>query len=908
MRRNRIAFVMTFVLLIVVSALCFPADGLVRVQAYDRLASADISHPYPQDVMRWMLASYERTIFNLDSTALAAEAAPYMEMTISELTAHIDAQERALPNIVSRPAHERATAVMGIMYDEEKDEEIAKRVVVMLHRSAIAYDNIPKTGDVGLRGLANQTPGFCVFAYDKVYNSPYWDELSGIEGVNVRREVENWFIKIFDRLYSANKDVYINNVGPFWIKHLAGMAIVLNDPDRVRDVVALIDNACSPKQWFADGMWSEVTFSYGIQMSGNLNEAISVLSLYTDPEGYTDSRFGLKFGQTVNLRDRWPIMREMIRLNNTAKYPDGSVIAINDTHPDTKSVPAVKIIPEHIAGNIELNYSGLFGIKYGNERDAQQMNLDFHPIAEGLPYVSGHYHGGFLGMTLWSAGMELLPDGGYVSNTGANRYIHMDAFLHNVSWISSLATPSYSLLQSQSTRPNLLAYDDGSKNDKQVQLIEVSQPMTQNENIEMKKRLLVMVATDANHSYVLDVQRLKGGTIHENFLRQVEEEDVTMETELILRDYEEHLAVGGGGQIASSEEEDTSEEDTTDQESADEYLSDPMDTTLGAYLKSQGLSGGLVINQPSLTSPQVLRTGNDFKFSWKGVDSGSTLQAFIKGNPNAVIAFSKFPTMRRVRNNPDVKDDYLGYHFYQRKDVSPEDVTVFGGLYEGYRSSEDGKVRNVNWETPADGDSETVMVKVELDNAVDYIYISSDANPRAFAEFTFAGSYAAVRKDKETGNIMWAYMYGDGTITGGGLDIQGKANQNYKVMHARGSFTGKETPNQITVRGLPYGELSGVWCNVTFGDKSGYGYKIKKTDQSVITVQTDPAFKITEQGAGFTYFPMMEDREKGKVASQGYAYLPGMTPRVVEGDVWLEIKTPTYVKLWERESKCMKQM
>ncbi len=826
---------------------------------YFKPNSSDIAHPYALNDIRWMLVSSHRTIVQQNAEAREAEAEPYMKMDLEEIATYVDVQEAGLADYSVRPGYERVAAVMSINYDEsgvgeDKNEEIARRVITMLYHGAIGYDKIPNIAlsDFGKRSTS--LPGLCVFAYDRVYNSPYWEELSEQTGVDVREKVEEWFRKAHDYIINLNAGSYYDNRGAYWLKNAAGIALVLNDPDRMRDVISALDTCMTGNEWHADGMWSEGTFSYGQQFSGNGSEAVNVIHLYRDPYGYVDKRLGIVLDGNTNMNDRWPLMAKMQGLNKTFKFPDGTAIAMHDTH-FTQDHTVDAPIKEEYLENLEMGHFGLYAMKHGNTEEAQQINLKFPILSEGLPYSAGHYHGDFLGLSMWSAGMEVLPDGGYVFTPAANRYIHMNAYLHNCSWVSSPQTPSYSSLGTRTTRPNLLGYDDGSRNGKQVQLTEGSQPMTAPEGIDFKRRLVMMIATDENHSYTLDIQRMKGGTVHENFLRQVEEEDVDFTTSL--------------------------------------NLSEAISGKIGNWLTAIGRSGGIVAADSALSSPRGTETSEDYSFSWRGKDSGTTLNVFMKGNPNAAVAFSEFPTMRRVKNVVADKDKYPGMHMYQRVDVSPNDTTMFGGVYEAFRNGETARVKGIEWLQPEDKDPMCVLAKVDLGDSVDYIYVSNDKKERQFEGMTFSGNYAALRKEKDSGKVVWTYFYGAGSIDAGTVQAQGGNDYLFKVLETRGSADGESVPNQIKVRGSLPESVEGLWGHSIFGDTSGFGYQVLKADQSTITIQMDPAFEVTDSGAKMTYFPKYEDPKTGQIQNKEALYST-YTPRVIKGDTWFELKVPAF--------------
>lgn len=822
-------------------------------EVYFKPNSSDIAHPFDYTKIQSLLVSSHRTIVRQDAAARTAEAEPYMKMDLEEVAGTVDTQMAAITKLNTRPAFERVAAVMSLNYEESDDEEIAKRVVTMLYHSALGYDKIPKT-DLTPAERSTGLPGLCIFAYDRVYNSPYWQELSTELGVDVRAKVENWFYDIADWMLDQEADSYYDNRAAYWMKNAAGVALILNDPDLMRKVIRSIDECMSANQWHADGMWSEGTFSYGQQLAGNCSEAVNVVNMFKDPYGYVDTKMGLVLDGETDLQSRWPLMQKMMNLNKTFKFPNGSNVAVHDTH-YTQNLTVDSPIKEEFLENTEMGHFGLYCMKHGDTDEAQQNNLKFAILSEGLPYSAGHYHGDFLGLSMWSAGMEVLPDAGYVFTPAANRYIHMNAYLHNCSWASSPQSSNWTSRGTHTTRPNMLGYDDGSRNGKQVQLVEGSQPMTPQDGIDFKRRLVMMIATDENHSYTLDIQRMKGGTVHENFLRQVEEEDVAFTTDL--------------------------------------NLAAEMEGKLSGWLTSIGRAGGLGAAADALTSPSGTETSDDYSFSWSGQDSGTTLNVFMKGNPNTAVAFSWFPTTRRTKGVVADKDKYPGRHMYQRVDVSPSDTTMFGGVYEAYRKGETPYVKGIEWLYPEDKDLMCVLAKVDLGDSVDYVYVSNDTKERQFEGMTFSGNYAAMRKEKESGKIVWTYFYGAGGIDDGTVQAQGGQDYLFKVLDAKGSADGVSVPNQMKVRGSLPESVEGLWGHSIFGDTSGYGYQVLKADQSTLTLNMDPAFEVTDKGAKMTYFPNLQQAD-GSDDTGRLTKWSTCIPRVISGDAWFELKVPVF--------------
>lgn len=823
--------------------------------------SGEIPHPYNRNDIRWALIGYERGFVTDTLENNMMLSAELRTKSLEELKEYITVTVKSLANTNVRHDFEKQCAAMAIIAEDTDDQYMMKQVITVLYTAAKESASLPIYDDI-YNSSQKEIPALLVFAYDIAFYNPYWNELSGAENVDTRAVFEQWVLDAFDRVYEANHDREITNYGGYWNKHMAGVAVILNDPDRVRKTIETLDQALRISQFYGDGMWREGTFSYGQMLVGNCSEALNVIALYKDPDDYADTKFGLKLDHT-NLESRWPIIRKWLdEINEKTVYPNGAPVAINDNHYNSSFTYETPIKAENLK-NSELNHFGLYSLKYGNPEEAQQINLKFPPMSEGIPYSAGHSHGDFLGLSMWSAGMEILPDGGYVFTPAANRYLHMSAYTHNCSWIYSPKVSSYSDNGHKYVLNNTLAYDDGSANGKHIQLIEAESRHTVFDGVDMKRRMLMMIAVDENHSYTVDIQRLKGGTVHENFLRQVEEEDVTLTTNLSLP------ATQSG--------------------------------TLGSALQSMGKSGGIVLTESSLTSPQLLVTDNDIDFIWKGVDTGVSMNAHLKGNKGTTVAFAKFPTMRRVNNDVADKDKYPGYLFYQRQDVNPDDVTILGGVYEGYRSGETANVKNVEWISAPDGDEVTQIVRIELPEAVDYIYISNDTKVREYNGISFSGNYVAIRMDKAEKEVLWQYIYGEGNIKAREKEIVGENDYLYQVLNADGRLDSTDVPNKLRVRGVLPENVKGLWGHTIYGDGSGVAFEITDVNQSNIYINNPPGFEIKFGGALKHNFPAYIDPVTGGILETSNLknidfHYQDEYCFVIPGNVWFEVKIPTFVE------------
>ena len=526
----------------------------------------------------------------------------------------------------------------------------------------------------------------------------------------------------------------------------------------IRCAIALLDDAFAPSQWYADGMWSEGTTSYGQQLMGNCLEAVNVLALWDDPEGYTDDWLGLRL-QHTDLKARWPIITAAQQVIAQMKFPNGTTLAVHDTHP-TGSAYTYIYYPGSVLGQYRAQpfRTVCLDTRHGRRRAANVVGISAcgggyslrrRTWTRQLPGVD--LLGGRCGT---AAGCGLPCVGQRTQSVFPYEYRYAQQRL-------DYAEPECELWQlgGQYTRPTLLAYDDGTASGGAVQLVEARQLMPQAQENEENRRLLMTVAVDETHSYTLDVQRLRGGSVHENFLRGSEDEAVSVQSD---------APVSGS---------------TPD---------------LGATLQAEG-KRGLMAGQTLFTNAQRGSAEADSHMVWTGQESGSSLHLFLKGVPEGEYALSQMPGMRRDDVNPP--------HLYQRRSVSPEDTTVFGAVYEGTRAGESANVQGVRWIT-FDSNPAAALAIVDLGEWEDWIYVSDSTAPQEYGGVRFSAGTAAIRWEKASSTPLWGYVYGEGSICTQDAGIAAGADTVAQVTAAQGS--------QLTLDTALPQEVQGRWGMETF--------------------------------------------------------------------------------------------
>lgn len=797
------------------------------------LKSANSAHPNSGKYFSYMFASWDRGRLTESQKTLTAAVQSYLDMDDAAFVQYACAEASKATHLNSRPNLEILTQRMCLLYRKTGNPLAARRAAIAMYQMAERYPAVSKTvTGSAFNAYGSCLPVSCVYGYDSIYGADgVWQQLFDETGENYQAVIEEWFRSALDDYHAYYDGMFFGNVTPYGIKNAVGTAIVLNDPERIRQYLAWADRLLSGTFYHSDGMWGEGTVDYHTVTYNNIGELINLLSTsYADPPDYTGEKIDYR-----HLRSRWPVLEAAGRIPYLLRFPDGRKIAVNDTgFEDPGSKHADDPILASCLSNIELNHFGLYALTRGDTSDAAQISLSLNPQAEGLPYGGGHYHANQLGLTLWGGGMEVLPDAGYPYERRSNGMFHMSAPAHNTVWVwDADAAQSYGERAGQSTRAALLAYDDGTASGGAVMLAEGSQPGPEGDNVETKRRLLLSVQIEGNRSYFVDISRLKGGQAHELYLRAAEEEDCELQTSLTLA---------------------------------------PQQGTLGNYLKQTGRTEGLDLYRNLMRTPSVGDGTQDFWYTWTGQNSGTTVKAFMSGTPDGEVYFSRIPTLRRTQNKTELQDAFPGWHLYRRRLAASGEVTRYGAVYEAYRQSQQGLVQSVRFTDAEPHDGLAGAAVVTSEKYVDTVYYSNDTAPRMVNGNTFSGQAAILRTDL-AGKPVWGYVYGEGGIrTADGAELTGSPDQIRTVTEA-GEYT-------LTLDQPLDGTLVGQWLTTAFGDGAGYGLKISGMDGAEITAEQPVPFALEEGGTRMLYYP---STEKGTYQ-----------PRIIGGGVTAAVKTPDF--------------
>lgn len=210
-------------------------------------------------------------------------------------------------------------------------------------------------------------------AYELLKETNALEVLSDEMGEDVERRIVDDMLKPsveFLRTFAViNTNMDYNN----WIG-LINMGKALDDPSYVHEAVEKLEDYAMSTYLF-DGFFKETTISYHNQSTNGINQTITNLAGWTDPEGYISPRTGKRF-ENLDMGEKFPALKKAGEIPNLVVYPDGKVF------------PAQETWANEIAGNPMLNAGSFLlpasgisrlarGVVTNETNDYYGINYDF---------------------------------------------------------------------------------------------------------------------------------------------------------------------------------------------------------------------------------------------------------------------------------------------------------------------------------------------------------------------------------------------------------------------------------------------------------------------------------------------------------------------------------------------------
>lgn len=706
--------------------------------------------------------------------------------------------------------------------------EYARRVALLLDGFARTYPHYPvmQNGprryafkeqqlhwawDCGRWGFFhNEIPVEILPAYDLVYDSPVFDELSKEKGYDLREKIEHDFIKAAAEGAIGRKDD-VSNVSGYDIRSAALAGRIINDPPLVHwaydEMVKHVTHG-----FFRDGCWKEGTSSYHAMTIGGLKYSFDAVRGYSDPPGYKDPVTGQRLDNVqpeadLALWNRCQTAPEIVGL------PNGWSSCVHDTHPyERRSQPRDSSTSTILPG------AGHVSLGRGRQRDQLLAQLHF---SGGY----GHQHCDNLNLMLWGKERELLPDIGYT-------WTQMRAWAtstlgHNLVVVDRL---------DQQTGPpgNLQLYVPGDATDPespQISAVEASAEAayTRVKGLDLYRRLLVMVPVSAGDAYVVDVFRVHGGKTHDWTIQGDADRDTVADCSVPLAGDRQWLLEDG----------DVWKEPTLESDSCNPY-------GMVREVKQGQCEGEL---QVRFAEPDGSR----------GVKSWITA-----GGPCEVL-LGRSPSVRRMGQGTN-GDMRKAYDFWMPKLVvrrTGDDplMSTFAAIHEPLAGTTFiQSVKRLKL-TPDDG----LAVALQVEHAGGTETIIS-AMPSATGQEYVAdngvrliGRLGIVRQDR--GRITGAWLVDGKSLSGPNWRIVAEAaGFDGEIITSASTMDGAKENAFVTTAALPEGQtLKGRWLIATYTGGITQGYEIaavrREGDRCVIQLADDPAIRTKDGSSEELCFP-----------------------------------------------------
>lgn len=344
-----------------------------------------------------------------------------------------------------------------------------------------------------------------------------------------------------------------HNLAGYHLVPLIRFGQVLDRPQDIHEAVRywreMLDYSYS-----ADGFYREVTPDYHYQITHRLMNVIpEMVQGYSDPENYADPGGEPRFLSLDLAESRKAAFHRINSALATLALPDGTYANLNDSWPK-------KLKPEKDA---DLAAPGLLGISGVAKLSAGGMTafLKFGGIR-------GHDHWDALNLIWFAGGREVFSDTGYMAQPkkdivfdrawSSGTASHLTAAIDEESHFADRTavqvpnpaprsgfvsqpppTPGHHSLEAvlpaaarYNNQGRLLVWDAGNSD---AQAMEAEQENAYPGKASIFRRTIVMVPLAGGTGYLLDIFRIRGGSLHDFFLRGGLDENYALTVDVPLQ-------------------------------------------------------------------------------------------------------------------------------------------------------------------------------------------------------------------------------------------------------------------------------------------------------------------------------------------------------------------------------------
>ncbi len=712
---------------------------------------------------------------------------------------------------------------LGLAYQATHKPAYARRSALILDRIAQVYPHYPVmeqwittfyfaksqkppypyAGGKWGRWAEDELPGGVPEAYDLVYDSEEFDTLSRERGYDVREKLERDFFKAtFDYEDTFGAVINAGNIAPISLMTAVAIGRVINEPHYVhwayKWLLEILMGGC-----FYDGMWHEAP-SYHYQTINRVGSDFAALKGYSDPPGYVDKDDGRHF-ENLDPAAEAPFIARALNAPSVLDYPNGCSSTIHDTWPhERRSAPRHRTVSTICPG---YGHASL-----GRGEGTGQLQAQLH-----FSGAYGHSHLDNLNLTLWAREREMLPDLGY--NHTRLRCWNSGTISHNLVAIDrqnqGSAKSDGALLAFVPDAGGLaLAEADGRAAYRQIK------------GLESYRRLLVLIPVSAEDAYVVDLFRVKGGTVHDWLVHGDADEDTAATCNVALTPRE-------GSMLEAGEKWD---EPRDEQSSFNPY-------------------GAIRQVQEGATTGPVTTT-----FAYAG-QPARAVRVHALGGAATTVYLGKSPSARRTKNDSALAFNYwMPQLILRRRGTAPLE-SLFAVVEEPYLGQP--FLDSIQPLTLTPSDSACAALRVTHGDTVDTIISTLDEPPyptRVTADgIRFRGRLGVARYCR--GKLTAAWLFEGEQFAGADWSLTTPVGR-YQgpITAAPRKADGQPHDGFVTSADLPLGAtLHGCYVIVSHPDGITHGYEIdtvtREGDKTLIVLTGDHGLKLDGDKTREVYFP-----------------------------------------------------
>jgi hypothetical protein len=344
--------------------------------------------------------------------------------------------------------------------------------------------------------------------------------------------------------------------------------------------------------------------------------------------------------------------------------------------------------------------------------------------------------------------------------------------------------------------------------------------------LDLYRRMLMVIPVSDADAYVVDIFRVRGGSMHDWMLHGDADEDTTATCSLALTEKLDNLLEPG------------------------EKWVEPQ------------LSGDRTLPYGVLRDMRSAQTSEGFIVSFSyASDPPKGVHVHVLGGAATQVLLGKSPSVRRTGvgtagDNRKVFDYWMPHLVARRRGPAPL-ASVFVVVYEPYSGKPFlASVSSLKLTPEA---SAGVAVQIRHGDAVDTLLGTLDDSPVTADGLHVKGRLGIVRR--QSGKVVGAWLFEGQSLSGDGFSLKAERDRyTGEIVAATRKADGQPQDAFLTSAELPTGDqLHGSWMIVTHGNGFRHGYQIERIERqdgkTVIVLTDDHGLKIDGAVTHEFYFP-----------------------------------------------------